>query len=161
MINILLVFTCFIIYGQSNACNICIIDSTCGDDYIHFNISIPNECQLPMQTYFSYVTDVESEKHYINKTFSCQNCNIDLTVDLIHDAWDYTLTLESPKPTISCSTHKARCGGSTSRYIWIGTAGLSGLFVLLGGVLCTIRYCRTRNQTKETQKQIQASVLNT
>ncbi|CAF2388930.1 unnamed protein product [Rotaria sp. Silwood2] len=150
MIAILLLFTFRFTYGQSTKCQICIIDSSCTDDYIHFNISISKECQHPINTYFSYDTDIDSEKHYLNKTIDCHSCDTDLTIDAIHDAWDYTLTLESPESTKSCSIRKARCGGYTSRYIWIGTASLSGLFIVLGVLLGIIRYCRTRKPPMKT-----------
>jgi hypothetical protein len=160
MINVLLFFVFFIIFGQCNTCQICIIDSTCGDDFIHFNVSISNECRHPTETYFSYTTDVESEKHYLNITLPCENCQFDLTIETIHDAWDYTLTLESPGTNKTCSIRKARCGGYTSRYVWIGTASISGLFAILGGVLCTIRLCRARKQMKASEKKTQESVVN-
>ncbi|CAF4133034.1 unnamed protein product, partial [Rotaria socialis] len=150
MIKVLLLFACCIVYSQCDNCRVCIIGSTCTDDYIHFNISISNECQSPLATYFSYNTDVESEKHYLNETINCQNCDVDLSIETINDAWDYMLTLESPQSTKSCSIRKARCGGYTSRYIWIGTVSLSGLFVVLGTVLCIVRYCRTRKPTNHT-----------
>ncbi|CAF0846927.1 unnamed protein product [Rotaria sordida] len=118
--------------GQSTECQICIIGSTCTDDYIHFNISTSKECQHPIKTYLSYNTDIEPGKHYLNKTINCHNCDIDLTIDSIHDAWDYTLTIESPQSTRFCSVYKARCGGHTSRYVWIGTISLSGLFIIFG-----------------------------
>lgn len=160
MINILLVFVCFIVYNQSTACKLCIINSTCTDDSIHFNISISNECQPPLDAYFSYITDIESEKRYLNQTFPCHDCHFDLTIDPIKDAWDYILTFESPKPTKTCSVYKAHCGGYTSRYVWIGTAALSGLFIIFGFLLCTIRYCRTRQDTKTLEKTITGSVIN-
>jgi hypothetical protein len=162
IINILLLFVCSIVYNPISACEyeLCIIDSTCGDDYIHFNISMPKDCQHPLHAYFSYDTDIDSERHYLNKTFPCDNCYFDLTIDSIHDAWDYTLTFESPKPKKSCSVYKAHCGGNTSRYVWIGTFSLSGLFILFGFLLCTIRYCRTRQELKSSRKTIEVPVIN-
>jgi hypothetical protein len=161
MIKILLLFVSFIFYGQILSCDICIVDSNCEDDYIHFNISISNDCEYPMETYFSYDTDVESEKHYVNKTVDCRDCHIDLTIDPVHDAWDYTLTLVSPESTKTCSDMRiAHCGGTASKLVWIITGGLSGLFVLLGATLCTIRYCRTQRQQTKT-KTISAAVINT
>ncbi|CAF0889427.1 unnamed protein product [Rotaria sp. Silwood1] len=152
MITILLLFASCFTYGQSTKCQICIIDSTCTDDYIHFNVSISKECEHPIETYFSYDTDIDSDKHYLNKTIGCRHCYFDFTIESIHDAWDYILKLESPETTKSCSIRKARCGGYTSRYIWIGTASLSGLFIIFGVVLGIIRYCRTR---KPPMKAIQ------
>lgn len=149
MIKDLLLFACFIAYGVNADCNICIIGSTCGDDYIHFNISISYDCRPPIYASFSYDTDVEAEKHHINKVLWCQNCYFDLTVDPIRDAWDYILTLNAPTSTKACSTRRARCGGYTSRYIWIGTVSLSGVFIVLGVLLCSIRYCRMRKQPPE------------
>ncbi|UJR10357.1 hypothetical protein I4U23_014562 [Adineta vaga] len=131
------------LYKQINACKPCIVNSTCDDDYIHFNVSIPNDCPHSLKAYFSYQTDLTSERYYLNQTFNCQNCYYDLHVEPIHDAWIYYLTFESPKTIPSCSAYKANCGGKTSRYVWIITGGLSGLFVVFGVLLCTIRLCRT------------------
>lgn len=146
MIKVLLFLSCFITYGQCDQCKICITGSLCTDDYIYFNISIPNQCKTPVNTYFNYDTDIDAEKHYLNTSFACNNCQVSLTIDSIHDAWDYILTLKSPTSTQSCSTRRARCGGYTSRYIWIGTGGLSGLFIILGIIFATVRYCRIRKR---------------
>ncbi len=160
LINILLLFSCAFVYGKDTKCDICIIDSSCDDDYVHFNISISEECPYSMILFYNYDTDIDSERHHSSVSTDCQNCYFDLTIDLIRDAWDYTLTIESPKLTGYCSTRIAHCGGKTSWLVWIVTASLSGLFILSGFLLCLIRSFRIRKQRKTTQKKIDASVIN-
>ncbi|CAF1163636.1 unnamed protein product [Adineta steineri] len=144
MIKTILLFVVFsIVYNQCNACDLCIIDSTCDSDNVHFNISVSRECQYPLKVSFTYTTDISIDKHYLNQTIDCYNCHFDLTIDPIRDAWIYTLSFVSPKPPSKrCSVHKANCVGSTSPYVWIVTGSLSGLFILSGTLLCIIRYCR-------------------
>jgi len=160
LIKILLLFACIFVYGQSTICDLCIMGSTCDDDYIHFNISVSNKCPIPLDIYYTYYADIDSEKHRSNVTIECQNCYVDLAVEPIHDAWDYYLTLESPDPTDPCAVHEAQCGGQTTELVWIVTAGLTGIFILSGALLGIIRYCRTQRRVKTTQKKIQAAVIN-
>ncbi len=158
--TILLLLTYIFVDGLKTECNICIINSLCGDDEIHFNISVSKYCPNPMDIFYNYDTDIESEKHYSNVTIDCDDCYFDLTVDPIRDAWDYTLTLESPISTARCSVYVAHCGGNTSPLVWIITAGLTGIFILSGALLCIVRCYRIHQQIKTRDKKIQAAIIN-
>ncbi|CAF1067337.1 unnamed protein product [Rotaria sordida] len=168
MINFLLLYEIFIIVGQTNAfkqtksCEICIIDSFCTDDTIYFNISISNYCQIPLKTFFTYYTDVYSKLHYFNKIITCINCYINISIESVHDAWDYTLRLESPKPSKTCSTqHTAHCGGAVSYLIWFITGVLSALFIILGILLSCMKHERNRKQScSRNKKQVKVAVIN-
>ena len=160
-ISVLLLLAYFVVYTESHSCKICIVDSTCADDSIHFNISISAACKHPLESYFSYGTDISTEKHYLNRTIGCAGCHLDVSIDVIRDAWDYTLRLESPVLEKTCPTTRvAHCGGETSRLVWISAAALSGLFAVLGTVLCAVRHFRTRHLMKKQERQIEAAVIN-
>lgn len=119
----------------SSECQICIDRTVCTDETIFFSIFVSNQCQPPVATRFSLSTDVTSSLTYFNWTISCCDCQTNVSIDAVKDAWDYTLRLESPIYEISknCSTKQiARCGGSTSKIVVYSAAGLSALFILFG-----------------------------
>ncbi|CAF0847140.1 unnamed protein product [Adineta ricciae] len=151
--NVVAFCFCFVLfYHQIIACKLCVINSTCDDDYIHFNISISNDCPRSQNAYFSYQTDLSGETYYVNQTLDCRGCYYDLQINPIHDAWVYYLTFESPKTIRPCALYKAICGGKTSRYVWIVTGGLSGLFMIFGILLCSIRLCRMQSRSPRYQQ---------
>jgi hypothetical protein len=151
-----------VVYNRLSACQICIIDSTCTDDFIHFNVSISDTCQYPLAATFSYDTDIDAERHYINQTINCSSCTIDLMIDTINDAWDYTVRLDWPQLDETCTKSRvARCGGETSPIVWIATASLSGMFIVFGGILCMIRYCRRHRRQYTTKTSNQTSTTTT
>jgi hypothetical protein len=169
MINNVLLFLTFIIHSQAilltetKSCEVCIVNSVCTDDTMNFNISISEYCRNPLTTYFTYYTDTNLKPRPYNTTATCINCNINIPIDSVQGAWDYTLTLESPEPSKTCSTrHTAHCGGSMSQIIWFITGGLSGLFIVLGLLLCCLKYrfCR-RKQMKMKKKKMVIAVINT
>jgi hypothetical protein len=170
MISLLLFFVSFITQGQAStlkeikSCEICIIDSICTDDTIYFNVSISKYCLNPLNTYFSYYTDVNSKPRYYNTTINCTDCSMNISIDAVHAAWDYTLTLESPKPSKTCPTqHVAHCGGNMSHIIWYITANLSVLFALVGILFCCIRYCRKKQlelPVKPKKKKVEVPTIN-
>jgi hypothetical protein len=143
MIFFILVFGSFIIHSQTESCEVCIIDSTCTDEKIYFNVSISKYCQKSLNTHFTYHTDVNSKPYHYNTTSTCSNCFISISIDPIRDAWDYTLTLKSPKPSQNCPTeHVAHCGGQMSKVTLLIVGGLSGLAILLGVLLCSLKHYR-------------------
>ncbi|CAF5033769.1 unnamed protein product [Rotaria sp. Silwood1] len=151
MINFLLLYGIFIISGltsaqkQTKSCEVCIIDSFCTDDTIYFNISISKYCQNPLKTSFTHYTDIDSKPHHINQIITCNNCHINIPIESVHDAWDYTLRLVFPESSKTCPTqYTAHCGGTVSYLIWFITGGLSALFIILGGLLCCIKHERNR-----------------
>jgi hypothetical protein len=169
MINfILLVGISIIIYGkiiiaqQIESCEICIIDSTCADDTIYFNISISNYCRNPLNVYFTCYTDLNPKLHYYNTTTTCTNCYTNILIDVVRNAWDYVLTIESPRPSKICPTqHIAHCGGKMSQLILFITGGLSGLSIVLGVLLCYIKHCRgLKNQVEVKKKKVEVSSIN-
>ena len=170
MISFLLFFVSFITQGQTStleqikSCEICTIGSICTDDTIYFNVSISKYCLSPLNTYFTYYTDVNSKRHYYNTTITCADCSMNISIDAVHAAWDYTLTLESPKSSKTCPTqHVAHCGGNMSPIFWYITANLSGLFALVGILFCCIIYCRRKQQelpVKPKKKKKEVSVIN-
>lgn len=160
-ISVLLLLANSLVYTDSLSCQLCIIDYVCGDDSIHFNVSVSSACKFPMNTYFSYGTDIAAGKHYLNLTIGCADCYVDLSIDTIRDAWDYTLRLESPELEKTCATTLvAHCGGEASRLVWVSATALSGLFVVLGVILCTVRHCRTRQQMRIKERKIEEAVIN-
>ncbi len=160
LLSILLLHACVYVYSLNSTCNVCIIDSICDDDYIHFNISVSSKCTNPTDLLYDYDTDINDEKHYGNTSIDCQNCYFDLAIDPIHDAWDYILTIQSPKSTKLCSVYTAHCGGKGSPILWYVVAGLSGLFTVLGAVLWIVRSCRTHQRKKTTEKKVPKAVVN-
>ena len=159
MINIILFFACFIIYGQTLSikqlkyCEICIINSECRDDTIRFNISISKQCLNPLNVYFTYITDVNRKPRYFNTTTTCTHCYATVEIDAVRSAWDYVLTLESPRPLMTCPTkHVAHCGGKMSRLIWYITGGLSGLTLVIGFIVCGLKHCRTATKPVKPPK---------
>jgi hypothetical protein len=166
---ILLFLACVCTYGQKKKCDICIVDSIC-DDTINFNLSISETCEQPVNIYYSYDTEIHSGKRYFNATINCQGCYFEIDVAIERDAWEYTLTIESPKSTNLCSVHTARCGGSASLLLWYITGGLSGLFGILGVAACIVRCFhkaqepkvpdRKTRKRKITERDIQAAVIN-
>jgi hypothetical protein len=168
MVNFILLFASFIIHCQTNtfdgpkSCDICIIDSSCTEDKISFNVSISEHCRQPLNTHFTYHTDIYPKPHDFNIMVTCSNCYIDISLDPIHQAWDYTLTLKLPEPSKICShQHVAHCGGDTSRLIWFILGGLSGLSVLFGVLVCSIKYYRGKKQPMITKKKtIEVAVIN-
>lgn len=160
LLYILLLYSCVFVYGQNQTCSICVVGSTCTDDDVHFNISVSEACIVPMDIYYSYDTDIDSVKQYSNATIDCQGCYFDLTIDAIRDAWVYTLTLDSPLTTELCSSYSAKCGGKGSWLLWIITGGLSGIFILSGAILCVVRCYRSHQYVKNTNKRIDAAIIN-
>jgi hypothetical protein len=168
MINFILLVASIIIYGriitaqQTESCEICIIDSTCGDDTIYFNISISNYCGNPLNVYFTYYTDLNRKLRYYNTTTTCTNCYTNILIDVVRNAWDYVLRLELPRSSKTCPTqHIAHCGGKMSQLIWFITGGLSGLFIVLGVLLCYIKHCRgLKKQVEVKKKKVEVSSIN-
>ncbi|CAF1535218.1 unnamed protein product [Adineta steineri] len=147
---------------QIKYCEICIVDSTCTDDSIYFNISISKDCRNPLNIFFTYWTDVNAKRHQYNTTTTCTHCYTNIAIDSIRSAWDYTLTLESPQSLNRCpAQHVAHCGGEMSRITWYITGGLSGLFLVIGVILCSIKLCRSsKNQIKPKKKKMEVPVIN-
>jgi uncharacterized iron-regulated membrane protein len=85
-----------------------------------------------------------------------------ITIDAVRDAWDYTLTLESPKPSKTCPTqHVAHCGGRMSQLIWYITGGLSGLTIALGILYCYVRHFRRQKKTvKPKKRKVEVATIN-
>jgi len=168
MVNFILLFASFIIHCQTRifdepkSCDVCIIDSSCTDDKITFNISISEYCLQPLNTHFTYHTDVHPKHHHYNTTITCSNCYIDISIDPIQQAWDYILTLELPKSSKICPHQRvAHCGGDTSQLSWFILGGLSGLAVLFGASVCSIKYYRGRKrQIIVKKKKIDVAVIN-
>jgi hypothetical protein len=168
--NILLFLACVCTYGQNTECNICIIDYTCDDDTISFNLSVSKYCEQPINIYYSYDTEIHSGKRYTNTTIPCDGCYFEVDVAVERDAWDYTLIIESPKSSDVCSVRTAQCGGDDSLLLWYITGGLSGLFAILGVASCIARcYNKNRQQKvpsrkasrrKITDREINAAVIN-
>lgn len=152
LITILLCFVVCYTNGldeQIIGCEICIVDASCDDDGTYFNLSVSKDCHAPLEIYYNYDTEIHSLKRYANESIDCSDCYYDLTVEIERDAWDYTLTIVSPRSSDSCSIYTAHCGGKVSLLVWYITGGLSGLFTLLGLVVCTVR-CYRANQEKKT-----------
>jgi len=168
MIYFVLFLASFVIYRQTNAfkntefCEVCIIDSSCTDDKIYFNVSISKSCQEPVNTHFTYHTDVNSKPYHYNTTSMCSNCYISISIDPVHEAWDYILTLKLPEPSKNCpSQHVAHCGGHMSQLILYIVGGLSGLTMVFGVLLCSIKYCRGyKQQVTVKKKKIEVAVIN-
>lgn len=168
MIYLFIFFGSFIIFSQTSAsnhtkhCEICIIDSSCTDDKIYFNVSISKHCQVPLDAHFTYHTDVNSKPNHYNTTGSCSNCFISIEIEPVHDAWDYTLTLKLPEPSEHCRTqYTAHCGGEMSKLSWYITGGLSGLTVMLGGLVCFVRRFRgKRKQLIMKKKKMVIAAIN-
>lgn len=160
LINFLLICACVLVYGQNNTCDVCIIDSSCDENYIHFNLSVSEGCSVPFDMDFSYYADVDEVEQYESVTIDCGNCYFDLTIDPIRDAWVYTLTLDVAVTKKICSSFAAQCGGKASWLVWIITGSISGVFVLSGVSLCIIRSYRAHQHTKTTRKKIEAAVIN-
>lgn len=130
-------------------CEICIVDGSCDDDGIYFNLSVSEKCHAPLDIYYNYDTEIHPVERFANETIDCSDCFYELSVDVERDAWDYTLTIVSPRSTDSCSIRKVSCGGETSLLIWYITGGLSGLFIIIGLVVCTVRCYRTNQQRRK------------
>lgn len=169
MINIFLFYEIFIIIIQARkltytkTCEICIINSQCTDDSINFNISISKYCQAPLETSFTYHTDVNLRLRFINLTTNCNDCYINISLEPVKGVWYYTLKLESPEPSKNCLSQTiARCGGAMSYLIWIITGALSTLFVVLGIILYSITRIRRRkkpsSRLKTNKSKINANV---
>jgi len=166
MIYFILIFELFIIYGQTSTlkhtklCEVCIIDSSCTDDKIYFNVSISKDCEKPLNAHFTYHTDVNSKLNHYNITSTCSDCYINIAIDSVRDAWDYILTLKSPIPSEKCSnSHVAHCGGHMSRLSWFILGGLSGVGVVLGVILYCVRYCRGQKQQQVIVKKKRTAVI--
>ena len=151
---VMLCFHSFIIHGHINdsySCEICIVDSTCTDKNIIFNLSISKYCHQPFNTDFTYHTDVHSTIHHSQTLITCADCYVDLCIDLIPQAWDYILTLKTPDSSETCSNkHVAHCGGNTCRLSWFILGGLSGIGILLGISLYSIRSYHHRQRQMKT-----------
>lgn len=167
MIYFILFFEIFTIYGQistlkpTKLCEVCIIDSSCTDDKIYFNVSISKYCDKPLNAHFIYHTDVNSKLNHYSITSTCSDCYVSIAIDSVRDAWDYILTLKSPKPSEKCSTsHVAHCGGHMSRLSWFILGGLSSLGTILGVILYCVRYCRGQQQVTVKKKIIEVAVIN-
>ncbi len=160
MIYFLLLFTSLIIHCQGNtSCDICIIDAICTDDKISFNVSISKQCPRPLHTHFTYHTEIYPKLHHYNTTITCSDCYIDISIDPIQQAWDYTLTLDLPELSKICPhQHVAHCGGDGSRLSWVILSGLSGLSVLFGTLVCSIKYYRGRKRSISTKTE--TSIIN-
>jgi hypothetical protein len=145
----------------SSSCDICIVSATCADDAVQFNVTVSKECVWPLIASFSYQTDISSHKYDVNKTILCHDCWVDLSIDMVHDAWDYNLRLEEPESAMICSkTFQARCGGLASRIVWIVTICVSALFVSFGILVCTIRFCQYRRQLKQQEVDHADKIIN-
>ena len=68
-------------YGQT--CRLCLIDSSCDDDYIHFNVSVTDGCLQPLTIYFSYVIDIAAKRWYLNTTINGVHRYADLAIDAV------------------------------------------------------------------------------
>ncbi len=166
---IILFLACVCTYGQKSKCDICIVGSAC-DDSVTFNLSVSETCEQKTDIYYSYDTEIHSGKRYFNATINCQGCYYEIDVDIERDAWEYTLTLESPQTPKLCATHTVRCGGDSSLLLWYITGGLSGLFAILGVAACAARCYRKAKEPKlpdrktkkrkVTDREIQAAVIN-
>ncbi|CAF1571888.1 unnamed protein product [Adineta steineri] len=121
-----------------------------------------DDCRNPLNIFFTYSTDVNSKRHQYNTTTTCTNCYTNIVIDSVRGAWDYTLTLESPQSLNRCpAQHVAHCGGEMSRITWYITGGLSGLFLVIGVILCSIKLCRSsKNQIKPKKKKMEVPVIN-
>lgn len=164
---VMLCFQSFIIHGHintfndSSSCEICIIDSTCTDKNIIFNLSISKYCHQPFHTDFIYHTDVHSTIHHYQTLITCTDCYVEISIDSIPQAWDYILTLKTPDLSLTCSNeHIAHCGGDTCRLTWFIVGGLSSIGILLGVSLYFIRSYRYRKRrTKSTLSSITTNNL--
>ena len=169
MINIVILLGSCFIYGQINAikqtqsCEVCIVSSMCTDDTIYFNVSISKYCQNPLNTVFSYHTDVNTKHRHYRSTATCIDCHINVEIDAELHAWDYTLILVSPKPSERCpSKHTVHCGGKMSQIIWFVTGGMAGLFVIIGVIFCCFKYCRVQKRPAQPKvKKIEVALINT
>ena len=159
----LYILTQIMISIVSSDCQICIDRTVCTDDTIFFSIFISDQCQSPLATRFSLGTDVTSSLTYFNLTISCCDCQTNVSIDAVKDAWDYTLRLESPiyEKSKNCSTTQvARCGGSTSKIVVYSAAGLSALFILFGASVCLLRHYRKRRLETTEKTRIEQAVIN-
>ena len=153
-INIVLLWTGVVAYTHatspppvSQSCEVCIMNATCTDQTIFFNVSVSRYCRNPLQTYFTYFTDINPKRRYYNKTVTCINCFETIAIDAVDRAWDYTLTLESPVASPPCVARQtAHCGGQSLIIVWLVVGGISGLFVLLGFISCCVRLCRVEKE---------------
>lgn len=159
IISLLFLVCTNVVHGRILGCEICVIDGSCEDDAIHFNLSVSDKCHAPLDIYYNYDTEIHSVKRYANESIDCSDCYYDLSVDVERDAWDYTLTIVSPRSSDSCSIRKVSCGGETSLLIWYITGGLSGLFILIGLVVCTVRRCRGNPRRKILQPNSRTPLL--
>ncbi|CAF1359542.1 unnamed protein product [Adineta steineri] len=148
--------------GRSQSTRLNHEKSQCLYDSIYFNISISKDCRNPLNIFFTYWTDVNAKRHQYNTTTTCTHCYTNIVIDSIRGAWDYTLTLESPQSLNRCpAQHVAHCGGEMSRITWYITGGLSGLFLVIGVILCSIKLCRSsKNQIKPKKKKLEVPVIN-
>lgn len=160
VVVLILMFT-LICQWTTTACDICMLDSICTDDSIDLNISISINCSFPTMAIFSYDTDVESERHYTNLTIDCVACRLKLEIEPIRDAWTYYVQLEQPQLVMNCpKKFDVKCGGATSRIVWISTAALSGLLIIFGIFLSSIRFYRRRVANNERKKLIDNGEIN-
>ena len=158
------IFLCFVYSANAwdekiIGCEICIIDASCDDDGTYFNLSVSKDCHPPFDIYYNYDTEIHSLKRYANESIDCTDCYYTLSIDVERDAWDYTLTIVSPRSSDSCSVYTAHCGGKTSLLVWYVTGGLSGLFTLIGLVVCTVRCFRTNQLRKIPQPNSKTPLL--
>lgn len=168
MIYFILFIGCLLIFNQTNAsnhtefCEICIVDSKCTDDAILFNVSISKECQTPLDTHFTYYTDINSRPNHYNMSGACSDCFIIIEIEPTQDAWDYTLSLKLPQPSGTCRTdYTVHCVGQTSGFTWYVLGSLSGLTIILGIFICFVR--QYRGTTKEVvlkKKEMVISAIN-
>ena len=159
----LFVFAQLCLVARSTDCQICIGEHFCTDDTIYFSTFISEDCVSPIAAQFSFDTDVTTGRTLFNWTIDCTDCFTNITVDAVKDAWDYTLRLESPayQGSSNCSVTKtARCGGAASKLVLYTAAGLSGLFIFFGTLVCGVKLYRQRRRKPTERERVQVPVIN-